>query len=242
MKKILLLAIASTLLLILPGCKAAGLNTCTRAVTGAGQPLVPGAMYLVIYQYITPPLIINRVADANGEVKAPSEGQPCTSLLVTPVNNSNVALTASPASVYLPSPPATGTVTGQSFQTTYDMPRVDYFDGNGYLVGSAPATSVSGDGTSLQANMPNLSNAYSGTYQVRVTNKTSEGYYSHIVGSATMTGWGRDRPDSDGDGWYDDQDCAPYDPYLNYDCYNHCDNQMDGGHYALRPIGEECPY
>ena len=97
------------------------------------------------------------------------------------------------------------------------MPRVDYFDGNGYLVGSAYATSVSG-GTWLQANMPDLTNAYSGTYQVRVTNKRSDGYYSHIVGTAAMSGWGRDRPDSDGDGWYDDEDCSPYDPSLNYDC------------------------
>lgn len=102
----------------------------------------------------------------------------------------NVALTASPASVYLPSPPASGTITGQSFDATYGMPRVDYFDPNGYLVGSAYATSVSSDGTTLQAAMPDLSYVYSGTYQVKVTNKTYDGYYLNIVGSAPMTGWG----------------------------------------------------
>jgi len=222
MKKILLLVLVSALLLLLSGCKAAGLNSCTRTATGAGQPLIPGATYLVIYQYLNPPLFRNRVANANGEISVPSEGQPCTSLFVTLVTNSNQSLSASPSSVYLPSPPSTATVTGQSFDTTYGMPRVDYFDGNGYLVGSAYATSVWGGGTALQASVPDMSYVYSGTYQVKVTNKTYEGYYSHIVGSATMTTWGRDRPDSDGDGWYDDQDCSPYDPYLNTDCSGSC--------------------
>jgi hypothetical protein len=100
------------------------------------------------------------------------------------------------------------------------MPQVDYFDSSGYLIGGVYATSVASDGTSLQANVPDLSYVYSGTYQVRVMNKTSSGYYVHTVGSAPMTTWGRDRPDSDGDGWYDDEDCNPYDPYLNYNCSN----------------------
>ena len=95
---------------------------------------------------------------------------------------------------------------------------VEYFDSNGYMVGSVYASSVASGGTSLQANMPDLSSAYSGTYQVKVTNKRSQGYYAHVVGAATMNAWGRDRPDSDGDGWYDDEDCDPYDPYLNYSC------------------------
>lgn len=94
------------------------------------------------------------------------------------------------------------------------------------LVGSVYAASVSSNGTSLQANVPDLSNAYSGTYQVRVTNKTSDGYYAHIVGSATMTAWGRDRTDSDSDGWYDDEDCAPYDPYLSQFCEQPCNTRF----------------
>jgi hypothetical protein len=117
---------------------------------------------------------------------------------------------ADPSSVNLPSPPLTVTVTGQSFDTTYGMPEVQYYDGNGYMIGSVYATSVSGGGTSLVDNVPDLYAAYSGTYQVKVTNKTSQGYYTHIVGSATIIAYGRDRLDSDGDGWYDDEDCYPY--------------------------------
>jgi hypothetical protein len=221
MKKLLLLTLALPLLLIMAACIPGSGSCPSRSFTTAGLAVVPGARYLIIYPGL-PALILDRVAKADGTVSFPSHGQPCGSITVTDVRNSNLSLTASPASVYLPSPPATGTVTGQSFDMTYGMPRVDYFDSNGYLAGSAPATSVTGGGTWLQANMPDLSNAYSGTYQVRITNKTSEGYYAHIVGTAPMTGWGRDRYDSDGDGWYDDEDCDPYDPSLNYDCSQTC--------------------
>lgn len=126
-------------------------------------------------------------------------------------------LTADPSSVYLPSPPASSTITGQGMDGTYGMPMVEYFNSNGFLVGSVSATSVASDGTWLQAPMPDLSSVYSGTYQVRVTNKTSEGYYLNVVGTATITGWGRDRVDSDGDGWYDDEDCYPNDA-TRWDC------------------------
>jgi hypothetical protein len=150
----------------------------------------------------------------------------CANVVAIAAINTNYALTASPSSVYLPSPPATATVTGQSFDTTYGTPRVDYFDNNGYFIGGTYATSVDSGGTSLQANVPDLSYVYSGTYQVKVVNKTSSGHYVHTVGSATLTAWGRDRPDSDGDGWYDDEDCNPYDPYLNSNC-----TQCSGGGY-----------
>ena len=81
---------------------------------------------------------------------------------------------------------------------------------------------MSGDGTSLQGVLPDLSNAYSGTYSIKVINKRYDGYYLNLVGSATVTAWGRDRPDSDGDGWYDDEDCAPYDPYMTTGCFETC--------------------
>lgn len=145
-------------------------------------------------------------------------------------NNLNLSLGASPSSIYLPSPPSTATITGQSFDTTYGMPRVEYFDSNGFLVGSVNATSVSGGGTSLLASIPDLSYAYSGTYQVKVTNMTSTGYYLNKVGTATMTAWGRDRVDSDGDGWFDDEDCDPYDPYFT----NNCGGEVCGG--GMEPI------
>jgi hypothetical protein len=186
-------------------------NDCTKYGT-------PRAPFLVKY-----PDGVEKRGTVNdyGEFYVAKRGYSCSQLVVTVGSDAGFALSASPASVYLPTPPASGTITGQGFDTTYGMPTVEYFDSNGYLMGTVYATSVSG-GTSLQANMPDLSNIYSGTYQVKVTNRRYDGYYLNKVGSATMTGWGRDRVDSDGDGWYDDEDCSPYDPSLNYDCSQTC--------------------
>ncbi|HJR06332.1 MAG TPA: hypothetical protein VJ842_03655 [Pyrinomonadaceae bacterium] len=210
MKKIASILLLS-LIVVFSGCASS--NTCN--FTG----LNPGATYVIV---ITDPSTnvsstFQRVANSSGSISVTTSLN-CSNVVAIPAINSNFALAASPSSVNLLSPPATVTVTGQSFDTTYGMPRVDYFDGNGYLVGGVYATSVGSGGTSLQANVPDLSGVYSGTYQVRVVNKTYSGYYVHTVGSATMTAWGRDRPDSDGDGWYDDQDCSPYDPYYTNNC------------------------
>jgi hypothetical protein len=158
-----------------------------------------------------------RYSGSNGSVTFTTTVTCNNVMAVIPLTFSNLSLSASPSSIYLLSPPSTVTITGDSFDTTYGMPRVDYYDGDGFLVGSAYASSVSGS-TELTANVPDLSSAYSGSYQIRVTNKTSQGYYSHTVGTANVSAYGRDRLDSDGDGWYDDEDCDPYDPYRSTYC------------------------
>ena len=218
MRKILL-ASSFSLLLIFSGCNPFATQFCT--LTGT-----PGVPYLILY-----PCVGNQCpvyASASGTVggdgtfRVPKQGFSCSGLqsMVIFGVNFGFSLSASPSSVNLESPPTSGTITGQGFDTTYGMPRVDYFNDQGFLVGSVEAGSVSSNGTSLTANMPNLANVYSGTYVVKVTNKASSGYYLNIVGSATMTGWGRDRYDSDGDGFYDDEDCYPYDPSMN--CSSTC--------------------
>jgi hypothetical protein len=223
MKKIMPLSLL-LLVLAFPGCSGGGSSSCSFS------GLVPNGTYLV---FITDPntglaTTFTRVATSSGTLSI-TTSQSCSNVVVVLATTSNLTLSASPSSINLESPPSTVTITGSGFDTTYGMPRVEYFDSSGFLVGSVYANSVSG-GTSLVATVPDLTNAYSGTYQIRVTNKTYQGYYSHRVGTATVEAWGRDRPDSDGDGWYDDQDCAPYDPYMYTGCYETC------GGYGNEPL------
>jgi hypothetical protein len=128
--------------------------------------------------------------------------------------NFGFSLTANPSGLDLNAPPSSTTISGQGIDGTYGMPTVEYFDGSGFFIGSVTATSVAGDGSWLTAPFPDLSQAYSGTFQLQVSNMSSSGYYLDVVGTATLNCYGRDRPDSDGDGFYDDQDCYPYDPNL----------------------------
>jgi hypothetical protein len=121
-------------------------------------------------------------------------------------------LTAEPEGIDLQNPPESILITGQGIDNTYGPPMIEYFNSYGYLVGSVAAEKIGADGSWGYAPVPDLSSVYSGSYQVRVTNMTASGYYLNIVGTATINTWGRDRPDSDGDGWYDDEDCYPDDP------------------------------
>ena len=216
MKKLLPLLLLS-FVFILPGCGNRSNNTCSYGGN------VPNSTYLLVFDVGNgAKQEVVATSDNFGTIIVPKPvgAASCGSVTIVIRLNSNVPLSASPSSIDLTTPPSTATITGQSFDSTYGMPRVDYFDGDGYLVGSVYATSVSGS-TSLTASVPDLSSAYSGTYQIRVTNKTSSGYYAHQVGTASMSAYGRDRLDSDGDGWYDDEDCDPEDPYRNTYC-NDC--------------------
>jgi hypothetical protein len=223
MKKILL-AVSFSLLLSMAGCNPFADQTCT--LTGPAN-----APYLIVYPCINGgcPGTARGTVGPDGKFKVKAQGFTCSGLqtLARFGTNSGFALSASPSSVNVTSPPTSATITGQGFDATYGMPAVDYFDTTtGFLMGSVEATSVNSNGTSLQANLPDLSSVYSGTYQVKVTNKTYDGYYLNIVGWATMTGWGRDRLDSDGDGLYDDEDCDPYDPF-NSSCAQTCGGTFD---------------
>lgn len=221
MKKILPVLLVA-LALALPGCSGGGgANNCQFS------GLIANGTYLVIHTNPTSGVVTtigNRTASPSG-ILTVSTTFNCGQLDVIQLTDSNLTLSASPSSVDLTNPPGTVTITGQSFDATYGMPRVEYFDSNGWLVASTYASSVSGGGTSLQCSVPSLAQVFSGTYTIRVTNKTYQGQYVHRVGTATMTTYGRDRLDSDSDGWYDDQDCDPYNPYYT----NNCNSGTCGG-------------
>lgn len=102
------------------------------------------------------------------------------------------AFAASPGWIDLQAPPSTMSMTGSGVTTAYGMPRLEYMNPyTGNLIAAATATSVSGDGTWLQANTPDLSEIYSGDYTVFVSNVQADGSLVYI-GAATITAYGRD--------------------------------------------------
>lgn len=101
-------------------------------------------------------------------------------------------LTMSPSSIDLQAPPTTFEMSGKRLDATYGLPFIEYVDEyTGRVIGSTTATSMSLDGSSLQANMPNLSSVFTGTYHVLVSNIRADGSREY-VGTTTVECYGRD--------------------------------------------------
>jgi hypothetical protein len=90
----------------------------------------------------------------------------------------------SPDPLYASSPPATVTITGRGFTTTYGMPRVVYYYNDGTFVGAKTATSATS--TSISAAPPSsLNTDPSGVYVGIIQNATSGGGWQE-VGSVAL--------------------------------------------------------
>lgn len=90
-------------------------------------------------------------------------------------------LTADPSSIDLVSPPPAVSISGGGFNLTYGMPVVEYYDQySGVLVASTTAYWVAADGSSLYAYTPDLSQVYSGAYNIIVSNVMADGSHSRV--------------------------------------------------------------
>lgn len=100
---------------------------------------------------------------------------------------------ASPNSIDVQVPPPTVTISGSDMSGAYGMPSVAYYDEFGYLVAETTATAMASDGSWIQANTPDLSSVYSGSYNVIVRNATADGAWNP-AGVATIDVYGNDPP------------------------------------------------
>jgi len=106
-------------------------------------------------------------------------------------------LTASPASINLASPPSTVSIGGGGFSTSYGMPVIEYYDQySGILLANTTASSVAGDGSSLEVVTPDLSGVYTGGYNIVVSNKAADGSNT-MVGIAAFSACCIDPPPPD---------------------------------------------
>jgi hypothetical protein len=81
-----------------------------------------------------------------------------------------------PDSLDVVSPPASIQVSGGSgIDPTYGMPHIQIYDSVGDVVAESVASSVSGDGSGLEAPTPNIYGLQTTTYGVKVLNIASDG-------------------------------------------------------------------
>lgn len=148
------------------------------------------------------------VADSQGCItyQQPDNGR-CIDVSKTEISSFRL-FSVSPGDVDLQSPPSSFTISGEAMSTAYGMPKVDFWDKNEVLQYQTTASSVSADGTTLQVSTPDLSQVYSGYYNIEVSNINPDGS-TQIIGVATVQTYGRDEPDP----WYcvHDGTCAEWD-------------------------------
>jgi hypothetical protein len=122
-------------------------------------------------------------------VRAISCGQ--TTTLECSLTGANFAM--SPDTIDAFAPPATVTLSGQGLSTAYGTPTVEFYDEYGGYIDGQLASSVSGDGTWLTANVPSLAGAYSGSYTIVIVNATADGSRD-VVGIASVWIYGNEVP------------------------------------------------
>lgn len=184
---------------------------------------------------------LDRTANSQGIINYPpdEDGQCYPSAKLTIVGRSFSPFGFSSAqSVNLQSYPSSLTFhSGAGVHSWYGMPLVQISDSLGNPVPAQVATDMGGDGSWVTINMPNMAGGYSGNYEVVISNRRSDGAYEQ-VGLAYLSTYGNDPADSDGDGYYDYEDCAPYDPTRNINCdpVDPCGQPRGGGLEQPRPI------
>lgn len=110
--------------------------------------------------------------------------------------------TPSPESINIIAPPPTFTLSSTdvgSIDTTYGMPMLEFYNEYGDLVAQTLATSVSSDGSWLQADMPDVSYCFTDSYGIAIKNTTADGTWDYF-GVATIDMYGNDRPISPSSG------------------------------------------
>lgn len=146
---------------------------------------VPGTWF-----FTQQPSSLCNFTTTSGAVSIDTPGQ-----LFVFVCNSPTFGTMSPDSIDVTAPPTSFSVLSPSMgaSTIYGMPVIRFYDQFGRLGAETTASSVTADGTWLQAATPFLGNLYSGLYAVVIFNRQSDGTLVAIEGAPVIL-WGNDPP------------------------------------------------
>ncbi|MGH9971841.1 MAG: hypothetical protein ACREBG_29175 [Pyrinomonadaceae bacterium] len=171
-------------------------NTTTNA---SGNLTVSGARVPALWQFHRGPIPpCSTIGPFNANMTAGITLE--TGCIVTTVAN----LTSSPNPVNSQSTPQPFDISGAGMDTTYGMPKVEYFDDYGYFVGEAVASSVSGSPgyAVMYGTSPNLTSLYDGSYTLLISNPTVDGW--EATGYTSVQTYGNPEPPPDPGGG-----CAP---------------------------------
>jgi len=169
------------------GCKKADCSTYT------GCPF--HSVYT--FQYICSGFRDSARVGDNGYAEYPYDrgcsSKSCAITPIAPVCDLRQLFFASPFSINLQSPPASGSISGSGISAAYGMPIIEYRDYGDAIIGQTTATEVAADGSWLSGPVPDLSAAYTGTYLLWVSNRNADGSHS-VIGVAEVQASGRDYP------------------------------------------------
>ena len=209
MKKRILMAALVLSLGILPGC-----ITCPNCPASCGW--VPNSVVRVTWPTTPVTTGAEFIANSQGCIVYSSKCLNCNNIVVVGRRRSGFfgLFSVSPDPINLQAPPGTLTIYGYGISAAYGAPIIECIDPYGRRLSTTTATSVAGDGSWVQINLPDLSHAYTGQFQVMVINRTWDGSQEEM-GYSPINLYGRDRVDADGDGWYLDEDCDDNNPAIN---------------------------
>src|SRR3989442_9959680 len=188
MRKRILLAALILTLGMLPACVP-----CPNCPESCGW--VPFSQLTVIYRLPTGTIIDTFTVPGSGCVIYSSRCRRCDEPDITVMGRRRSPFFGlfgvSPDPINLQAPPGTLTIYGYGISGAYGMPSIECLDPYGRRVSATVATAVADDGSWVQINLPDLSHAYTGQFQVVVVNRTWDGGQEEM-GYSPINLWGRD--------------------------------------------------
>jgi hypothetical protein len=214
--RINLLLTFSLLALAVLGCVT---PTCDRCDPGRYRP---GATYSLTYPPGDANAVSSVVADASGCIHYPRPDSTNNCGSVKASLSGTGFFFFAPSTIDFQAPSATFTITGTDIDASNGMPLIQITH-SGVLVAQTTATEVGNDGTWLQAQTPDLTYAYTGTYDVQVSTADESGQY-FVLSYATMDVINNDPPPPPPDPCDGNPNCNPcylqrLDRPLPLDCY-----------------------
>ncbi len=177
MTKRILLAAFIFSLGVLPACRPPACPTCTDC------GWAPNSSVTIFYPTTPVTTSATAIANSQGCIVFDSKCIDCSRMSFSGRRRSGFfgLFSVSPDPINLQSPPGSLTIYGYGISAAYGAPTIECIDPYGRRISTTTATAVAGDGSWVQINLPDLSQAYTGQFQVLVINRTWDGIQEEMA-------------------------------------------------------------